>query len=128
MATCLPDSQENFTKSRKHKEKQLSIEVKTPRMNELSPESTSGKNLAPRRLEQKVQSNKNPVDGHSQKMSFHEVLKEVADKAEGSSVIRQDVVDKFKVSLANGTYEVKAQELADKMIQKIRENKTREII
>jgi len=38
------------------------------------------------------------------------------------------MVNKYKDSLANGTYEVKAQELAEKIIQKIREDKTREII
>lgn len=37
--------------------------------------------------------------------------------------IRQDVVDKFKSLLGNGGYKVKADEIADKMVQKIRENK-----
>ncbi|MEE9498322.1 MAG: flagellar biosynthesis anti-sigma factor FlgM, partial [Nitrospinaceae bacterium] len=64
----------------------------------------------------------------TQKVSFQEILKSVAGKTQGSPKIRQDLVDKYKVSLANGTYEVKAQELAEKMIQKIREDKTREII
>jgi anti-sigma28 factor (negative regulator of flagellin synthesis) len=38
------------------------------------------------------------------------------------------MVNKYKSSLANGTYEIKAEELAEKMIQKIREDKTRGII
>ena len=50
------------------------------------------------------------------------------DKTEASLKIRQDMVNKYKVSLANGTYEVKAQELAEKMIQKIRDDKTQKII
>ncbi len=97
-------------------------------MNEFYLDSTSGKNLTPRRLEQEVPSKKNSENRPTQNASFQEVLKNVADKTEGSPEIRQDLVNKYKVSLANGTYEVKAQELAEKMIQKIRENKTREII
>ncbi len=97
-------------------------------MNEFYLNSTSGKNLTPRRLEQEVPSKKDSENLPTQKASFQEVLKSVVDKTEGSPEIRQDLVNKYKVSLANGTYEVKAQELAEKMIQKIRENKTREII
>lgn len=37
--------------------------------------------------------------------------------------VRQDVVDKFKSLLGGGGYKVKADEIADKMVQKIRENK-----
>ncbi len=37
--------------------------------------------------------------------------------------IRRDLVQKFKAVLANGTYEVKADEIADKIVQKIREQK-----
>jgi len=41
--------------------------------------------------------------------------------------IRRDLVQKFKTVLANGTYEVKADEIADKIVQKIREQKDRVI-
>ncbi len=97
-------------------------------MNEFYLDSTSGKNLTPRRLEQEVPSKKTPENRPAQKASFQEVLKSVVDKTGGSPEIREDLINKYKASLANGTYEVKAQELAEKMIQKIRENKTREII
>ena len=97
-------------------------------MNEFYLDPTSGKNLTPRRLEQEVSSKKTPENQPTKKVSFQEFLKSVVDKMEGSSKIRQDLVNEYKVSLANGTYEVKAQELAEKMIQKIREDKTREII
>ncbi len=97
-------------------------------MNEFYLDPASGKNLTSRRLEQEVPSKKNSENQPTQKVSFKEILKSVAGKTQGSPEIRQDLVDKYKVSLANGTYEVKAQELAEKMIQKIRENKTREII
>ena len=97
-------------------------------MSDFYLDSTSGKNLTPRRLEQEVPSKKTSKNRPAQKMSFQEVFKGVVDKTGGSPEIREDLVNKYKVSLANGTYEVKAQELAEKMIQKIRENKTREII
>lgn len=97
-------------------------------MNEFYSDPASGKNLTPRRLEQEGSSKKNSKNQSTQNVSFQEVLKSVADKPKGSPEIRQDLVSKYKVSLANGTYEVKARELAEKMIQKIRENKTREII
>jgi anti-sigma28 factor (negative regulator of flagellin synthesis) len=97
-------------------------------MNEFYLDPTSGKNLTPKRLEQEGTLKKAPVNEPSQKASFQEILKSAVDKTEGSPKTRQDMVNKYKVSLANGTYEVKAQELAEKMIQKIREDKTREII
>jgi anti-sigma28 factor (negative regulator of flagellin synthesis) len=97
-------------------------------MNEFHLDSTSGKNLAPKRLEQDASAKKTLENPPTRKVSFQEVLKGVVDKTEASTKIRQDMVNKYKVSLANGTYEVKAQELAEKMIQKIREDKTREII
>jgi anti-sigma28 factor (negative regulator of flagellin synthesis) len=97
-------------------------------MNEFNLDPPSGKNLTPRRLEREAPSSKKPENRATQNASFQKVLESVVDKATGSPEIRQDLVNKYKVSLANGTYEVKAQELAEKMIQKIRESKTRGII
>ncbi len=37
--------------------------------------------------------------------------------------IRRDVVEKYKSMLGDGNYQIKAEEIADKMVQKIRENK-----
>ena len=97
-------------------------------MNEYPLDPTFGKNLTPRRLEQEVSAQMNSQNQSTEKVSFKKVLEGVVEKAAGSPEIRQDLVTKYKVSLADGTYEVKAQELAEKMIQKIRENKTRNII
>ena len=97
-------------------------------MNEFYLDSTSGKDLTSKRLDQGASSKKIPENHSKEKVSFQDVLKSAVDKAEGPSKIRQDMVDKYKSSLAKGTYEVKAEELAEKMIQKIREDKTREII
>ncbi len=40
-----------------------------------------------------------------------------------SGEIRRDLVQKFRNILENGTYQIKADEIADKIVQKIRENK-----
>lgn len=97
-------------------------------MDEFHLDPTSGKNLTPKRLGREASSKKTSESQSAQKVSFQEVLKNAVDKTDGSPKIRQDMVNKYKISLANGTYEVKAQELAEKIIQKIREDKTREII
>jgi anti-sigma28 factor (negative regulator of flagellin synthesis) len=97
-------------------------------MNEYYLDTTPGKNLPPRRLEPEVSPKKNSENRPPQKVSFQEILKSVVDTTGSSPEIRQELVNKYKDSLANGTYEVKAQELAEKMIQKIREDKTRRII
>ena len=44
------------------------------------------------------------------------------------SIIRQDLVNKFRDILQKGSYEVKANEIADKIVQKIRENKNSMIL
>ncbi len=45
-----------------------------------------------------------------------------------ASEIRQDLVNKFRKVLDKGTYEIKADEIADKIVQKIKENKNSFII
>lgn len=97
-------------------------------MNEFYLNSSIGKNPKSPPLEQGVAKTKNSDNPPAQKVSFQEVLKSAVDKTGGAPEIRQDLVNKYKVSLANGTYEVKARELAEKMIQKIRENKSQEIL
>ena len=42
--------------------------------------------------------------------------------------VRYDLIKKYREVLNNGTYVVKAEELADKIVQKIRENKNRMVI
>ena len=42
--------------------------------------------------------------------------------------VRYELINKYRTVLDNGTYVVKAEELADKIVQKIRENKNRLII
>lgn len=45
-----------------------------------------------------------------------------------TSEVRKELVSKFRDFLEKGSYQVKADEIADKMVQKIRENKNRLII
>ena len=97
-------------------------------MNEYPVDPPSGKKLTPRRLKPEVPSGKTQGPRPTQNVSFHKILEDAVDKTAGSSEVRRDLVNKYKLSLADGTYEVKAQELAEKMIQKIRESKTRGII
>ena len=44
------------------------------------------------------------------------------------SDVRYDIINKYREVLSSGNYVVKADELADKIVQKIRENKNRIVI
>ena len=44
------------------------------------------------------------------------------------SDVRYELINKYREVLHSGTYVVKAEELADKIVQKIRENKNRTVI
>jgi len=46
-----------------------------------------------------------------------------ASKKDNKSEIRHDLVNKFRNVLRDGTYSIKADEIADKIVQKIRDNK-----
>ena len=45
-----------------------------------------------------------------------------------ASDVRYDIINKYRKVLSSGNYVVKADELADKIVQKIRENKNRIVI
>jgi len=64
-------------------------------------------------------------------VTLSETSKAQASASEVKSVaseIRQDLVNKFRDILQKGSYEVKANEIADKIVQKIRENKNSMIL
>ena len=52
----------------------------------------------------------------------------VQSKGGVASDIRMELVNKYRGILENGSYVVKAEEIADKIVQKIRENKNRVIL
>jgi flagellar biosynthesis anti-sigma factor FlgM len=64
----------------------------------------------------------NPLD----RVTLSEVSKNQTSskKTKGTtSEIRHDLVNKFRNVLRDGTYSIKADEIADKIVQKIRDNK-----
>ena len=65
------------------------------------------------------------------RVTLSKTLKAQASPSEVKSVaseIRRDLVNKFRNILQQGSYEVKADEIADKIVQKIRENKNHMVL
>lgn len=65
------------------------------------------------------------------KVSLSKTSKIKASIEGGSGIVsdvRYDLINKYREVLNNGSYVVKAEELADKIVQKIRENKNRMVI
>lgn len=50
------------------------------------------------------------------------------EKPKAGGEVREKLVSKFRDILESGTYQIKADEIADKMVQKIREQKNSTII
>ena len=103
-------------------------------MNELNPTNRLTRNSHVNRnnpTETKKNSNgKSDQTSHSDKVTLSSTSKE-ASKAKGekfASEIRFDLVQKFKDVLSEGDYEVKSNEIADKIVQKIRENKNQTLL
>ena len=97
-------------------------------MNDFYTDPAPGKNVPSGRLTGPASNNKKVQSESADEPSFKEVLTEAVNTKAVSPEVRRELVQQYKASLANGTYEVKAGELAEKMIQKIQENKTRAII
>ena len=57
------------------------------------------------------------------KKTGQESLAKGQKKPRTRAEVRQDLVKKYKAILKKGTYQIKADEIADKMVQKIREDK-----
>ena len=55
-------------------------------------------------------------------------IKASANNSTIASDVRYDLINKYRDILSNGSYVVKAEELADKIVQKIREDKNRLVI
>ncbi len=86
------------------------------------------------KVERKSGINPSPKTGKKQSQGKSSTLPQDNDKVSLSpasripgqrrtSEVRRDMVEKFKTVLGNGAYQIKADEIADKMVQKIRENK-----
>ena len=79
---------------------------------------------------EKLDNNSTGNESKSDRVSLSNSSK-MKSSIDGSGVIASDVryelIKKYREILANGTYQVKADELADKIVQKIKENKNRAI-
>jgi anti-sigma28 factor (negative regulator of flagellin synthesis) len=83
----------------------------------------------------KVGRSSSTSSGPSGKHLDRVILSEVSKKQDTSKVskgttseIRHDLVNKFRNILKDGTYSIKADEIADKIVQKIRDNKNHLIL
>ena len=64
--------------------------------------------------------------GHVDKVTLSEPSKAQASASKSKAIaseIRHELVNKYRNILQDGSYEVKANEIADKIVQNIRENK-----
>ena len=104
-------------------------------MNKLNPTiKLNRRNAVAQKLPNKAENHDNKtVNGESKKdqVSLSQTSKVKASiQGQGNiaSEMRYDLIKKYREILDNGTYVVKAEELADKIVQKIRETKNRMII
>ena len=103
-------------------------------MNKLGPTSKIGRQDA---INGSAKGKNKPVAGkpasakNIDRVTLSETSKTQASASEVKSVaseIRRDPVNKFRNILQQGSYEVKADEIADKIVQKIRENKNHMVL
>ncbi|PIP71946.1 MAG: hypothetical protein COW89_09155 [Nitrospinae bacterium CG22_combo_CG10-13_8_21_14_all_47_10] len=79
----------------------------------------------------KPETGNKPSSGHVDRVTLSEPSKAQASTSKNKTIaseIRHELVNKFRNVLENGSYEVKANEIADKIVQKIRENKNRLVL
>ncbi len=101
---------------------ELEITTKIGRRNPVNG-SAKGKN--------KPVSSGKPSSANIDKVTLSEPSKAQASASTSKTIaseIRHELVNKFRDVLQNGSYEVKANEIADKIVQKIRENKNRLVL
>ena len=103
-------------------------------MNKLEPTSKIGRQDA---INGSAKGKNKPVAGkpasakNIDRVTLSETSKTQVSASEVKSVaseIRRDLVNKFRNILQQGSYEVKADEIADKIVQKIRENKNHMVL
>ena len=103
-------------------------------MNKLGPTSKIGRQDA---INGSAKGKNKPVAGkpasakNIDRVTLSETSKTQVSASEVKSVaseIRRDLVNKFRNILQQGSYEVKADEIADKIVQKIRENKNHMVL
>ncbi len=83
---------------------------------------------SPRLIPAQPEASKGPETSDRVTLSHKPEALAEATKPKAGSEVRGKLVSKFRDILENGTYQVKADEIADKMVQKIREQKNSIII
>tara|TARA_B100000686_G_C16579463_1_gene857333 strand:+ start:601 stop:912 length:312 start_codon:yes stop_codon:yes gene_type:complete len=74
----------------------------------------------------KSKNNSNPLEINLDRITLSETSKNQETSTNSKKItgeVRHDLVNKFRNVLRDGTYSVKADEIADKIVQKIRDNK-----
>ena len=103
-------------------------------MNKLNPTiKINRRNAIAQELSPKNNKSNNKVNEEikNDQVSLSKTSKIKASVQDGNKIasdVRYDLINKYRDILNNGTYVVKADELADKIVQKIRENKNRIVI
>lgn len=101
-------------------------------MNELEPTLKTGRRNAingAAKLRGKPATEGKSSTGTVDRVTLSESSKSQASTVKTkTSEIRHELVNKFRDVLQNGSYQVKADEIADKIVQKIRENKNRLVL
>ena len=83
------------------------------------------------RLTNNSDKSSNEVAATSDRVSLSQNIKEkdtTKESKNGNGEIRHDLVNKFRSVLQDGTYSKKADEIADKLVQNIRDNKNHLIL
>lgn len=105
-------------------------------MNELNPTTKINRRNAvakpPATKSEKLDNKKTRAESKLDRVSLSQTSKVKASiKGGGNAVVsdvRQDLINKYRRILDSGSYVVKADELADKIVQKIRESKNHVIL
>jgi anti-sigma28 factor (negative regulator of flagellin synthesis) len=103
-------------------------------MNELEPIIKTGRRNTIKessKLDSKPTNGRQTVSGNVDKVSLSNSSNakvSVGRSKSNTGEIRYELVNKFRDILQNESYEVKAHEIADKIVQKIRENKNNLIL
>ena len=103
-------------------------------MNELEPIIKTGRRNTIKessKLDSKPTNGRQTVSGNVDKVSLSNsstAKVSVGRSKSNTGEIRYELVNKFRDILQNESYEVKAHEIADKIVQKIRENKNNLIL
>jgi len=102
-------------------------------MNELFPSDKINRRQPVNRVAPQVKAKTSPPTGAGEpvdRVTLSGSAKETgkAQKTQPQSEIRHDIVNKFRKVLEEGDYVVKANEIADKIVQKIRESKNHTLL